>query len=335
MKTLMMYCLATALAVLPLGAGDFALKTGDRVALVGNTVIERAQRFGHVETLLNLGAGERSKGVTFRNLGWSGDSVFGDARSYFGAPKEGRDRLQRVIGEAKPTVLLVLYGTNAAMTARKGWTNDPAGAARSKGGDEVSLALFLEAYGKLLDLMVAGAGESLREVVLIAPPPLENLGAPLPDQTGNNRKLAKYRDAIRDLAQARGHRFVDLFGAMGGDRLAPGKKVETPLTTNGVHYGGAGYVVMAEALVKGLGMKLPESLSANDPSVVALRKAVMEKNRLFFHRWRPTNETYLFLFRKHEQGNNAKEIPMFDPLIQAEEKKINELRTEVFKKLKE
>ncbi len=40
------------------------------------------------------------------------------------------------------------------------------------------------------------------------------------------------------------------------------------------------------------------------------------KDQLFFHRYRPQNETYLFLFRKHEQGNNAVEIPQFDPLIQ-------------------
>ena len=51
-----------------------------------------------------------------------------------------------------------------------------------------------------------------------------------------------------------------------------------------------------------------------------LRDLVSEKNQLFFHRYRPQNETYLFLFRKHEQGNNAVEIPKFDPLIrQADE----------------
>ena len=38
----------------------------------------------------------------------------------------------------------------------------------------------------------------------------------------------------------------------------------------------------------------------------------------------------IFLFRKHEQGNNAKEIPMFDPLIAAQEKRIAEARKLVF-----
>ena len=39
--------------------------------------------------------------------------------------------------------------------------------------------------------------------------------------------------------------------------------------------------------------------------------------------------TYLFGFRKHEQGQNAKEIVEFDPLIAEQEKKIAELRVPV------
>ena len=39
------------------------------------------------------------------------------------------------------------------------------------------------------------------------------------------------------------------------------------------------------------------------------------RQELYFYRWRPQNEIYLFGFRKHEQGNNAgSEIPLFDPL---------------------
>ncbi len=57
-----------------------------------------------------------------------------------------------------------------------------------------------------------------------------------------------------------------------------------------------------------------------------LRQKINEKNRLFFHKHRPQNETYLFGFRKHEQGNNAAEIPKFQPLIEAKEKEIAKLR---------
>src|SRR5439155_6089598 len=40
-----------------------------------------------------------------------------------------------------------------------------------------------------------------------------------------------------------------------------------------------------------------------------LRQTIIDKNRLYFYRWRPQNETYLFGFRKQEQGQNAREIP--------------------------
>ena len=43
----------------------------------------------------------------------------------------------------------------------------------------------------------------------------------------------------------------------------------------------------------------------------------------------PQNITYLFGFRKHEQGNNAVEIPRFDPLVAEQEQEIARLRKPV------
>ena len=60
--------------------------------------------------------------------------------------------------------------------------------------------------------------------------------------------------------------------------------------------------------------------------VEQIRQLVKQKNELFFHRWRPQNETYLLGFRKHEQGNNAVEIPQFDPLIVKIESEIDRLK---------
>jgi putative heme-binding domain-containing protein len=60
-----------------------------------------------------------------------------------------------------------------------------------------------------------------------------------------------------------------------------------------------------------------------------LMDAIRKKNELFFYRYRPENNTYLFLFRKHEQGQNAKEIPQFDPLIEEQERQIALLRKPV------
>lgn len=304
-------------------------QSGDRILFIGNTLIERARLSGHLETALQLAAGPEVKNLSFRNLGWSGDSVLGDARSYFGTPEEGRTRLNQNLSEEKPNVVFLCYGTGAAMSVDSGWTEEKDASETSGAGLDNSLALFKSAYQDLIGRVREASGPQLREIVLVSPPPLENLGAPLPDQTENNHRLSVFRDAIRDLAEKNELRFVDLFQALGGDDFS-GKVASPPLTTNGVHYSDAGYRILAKALAKGLGYPetaLPES---DSPAVAKLRDAIIEKNRLFFYRWRPANETYLFLFRKHEQGQNAKEIPMFDPLIEKQQAEVEKAKELVF-----
>lgn len=305
------------------------LKPDDRVVFIGNTLIERARLYGHLEAALQIAAGPEVTGLTFRNLGWSADSVFSDSRSYFGTPEEGRARLAKNVEELGPTIVVLGYGTGEAMSVEQGWTNEKGAADVSAAGLEESLNLFVNAYQKKIDTIRNNSGGSIREMVLLSPPPLENLGAPLPDQSANNKNIAAFRDAIADLAKKNDARFVDLFAALGGDEFDGG--IANPaLTDNGVHYTEAGYAILAKALLKNLGYdELPVSV-ADTESKNALRAEIVEKNRLFLHRWRPANETYLFLFRKHEQGQNAREIPMFDPLIEAQETRIAEARARVF-----
>ena len=83
---------------------------------------------------------------------------------------------------------------------------------------------------------------------------------------------------------------------------------------------------LAAKLIAGLGVKVPD---VSPTAIEPLRKAIVAKDTLFFDRWRPQNETYLFGFRKHEQGQNAKEIPMFDPLIADADKKIQEMKVSI------
>jgi len=89
------------------------------------------------------------------------------------------------------------------------------------------------------------------------------------------------------------------------------------LTEDRLHPSAQGY----ESLASMMADSLVGTGNAGKPSE-ALRQRIVEKNQLFFHRYRPQNETYLFLFRKHEQGNNAVEIPQFDPLIEAADRAI-------------
>ena len=79
-------------------------------------------------------------------------------------------------------------------------------------------------------------------------------------------------------------------------------------------------VLSENQLAKGVRVDIPI-----DSNYTELLHAITMKNMMFFHRHRPQNETYLFLFRKHEQGNNAVEIPQFDPLVEDLDKKIYDL----------
>ncbi len=278
-------------------AAGFEFKDGDRLVLLGNTVIEREQRHGFFETSLALSLGEKK--VTVRNLGWSGDTVFGTARSYFGPPEEGIERLTKHLELLKPTVVILCYGSEMAFERLAG------------------LPEFLSGYRKLLDL-IREKSPGVR-IALLSPPPLENLAPPLPDQTDANKTLASLADALKKFAAMQHCHFVDLFTLMGG-MPKPGRTTK-PLTENGVHHTEAGYQMMAAKLLEGVNLEKPAAAAAE---LEGLRRLVMRKDELFFHRWRPTNETYLFGFRKHEQGQNAKEIPMFDPLIEGADAKIQE-----------
>lgn len=144
---------------------------------------------------------------------------------------------------------------------------------------------------------------------------LRELKPSLPDPTQHNKLLQQYSKAVGELARERGALFVDFFN------LHPDK---LHLTSNGIHPTQSGYQTISILLGQELGMEDRAGHEATaDPS---LRAAVIRKNELFFHRWRPANSTYLFGFRKHEQGQNAKEIPEFDPLIEAADAEVDRLK---------
>ncbi len=279
----------------------FQFKDGDRLVLLGNTVLEREHDYGSFEPRLDLALGEEK--VTVRNLAWSGDTVFGHARSYFGPPEEGLQRLSAHLEMLKPTVVLLCYGSELAFE-RLG-----------------KLPEFLSGYRSLVDLIRAKS-PGVR-IIIATPPPVETLPPPMPDLSAENKNLSSLRDALRKFAVAQNAFFVDWFELMGGVPK-PGI-IRKPLTENGVHYTREGYEKLSARLIEGLGLKLPDAPS---PALENLRRAVIAKDTLFFNRWRPHNETYLFGFRKHEQGQNAKEIPMFDPLIAHGDEQIQKLKEE-------
>jgi lysophospholipase L1-like esterase len=372
----------------------FELVDGDRVVLIGGTMIERDQTYGYLETRLTRRYPDRN--ITFRNLGWSGDTVEGVSRAGFGTGADGFKHLVDHVLALKPTVIIVGYGANESFEGKAG------------------LPKFLANLDKLLKAIEP----TKARLVFLSPTRQENLGPPLPDPTAHNADLALYRDAIKAEAEKRGSAFVDLFGTL--PDASKGSRPR-PLTNNGIHYTPYGYWWMAEvidggqfgpirvgsgsggnepinldfdridtiiwdvkrtdsgALFRLVDRILPESpapggraarpdeprelrvrglkagryiLQVDEKPVAwadadswkkgvvitkgpefdqveALRQAINAKNELYFYRWRPQNQTYLFGFRKHEQGQNAREIPLFDPLVAAKEAEIAKLRVPV------
>ena len=273
------------------------------MAWLGSTFIERAQQYGYIELALTTRWPHRN--VTFRNLGWSADDVFGESRKYYGSYRSttldvgGRERLLANFEAFDATVVFANYGANAAA-----------------GGSE-ALRAFLEGYRSLLDELEE---EGVR-FVLLSPIPRENLEAPYPDQSGYNENLRLYADAIGRLARERGHYFADLFRELPIVARDAGQ-----LTDNGVHLTARGYSYAAAALEAALGWDESDREPLSAQRSEALRQLIVEKNRLYFHSYRPQNDTYLRGFREYEQGNNAGELLEFLPLIRMQEEKIRELR---------
>jgi lysophospholipase L1-like esterase len=290
-------------------SSPFELLDGDRVAFVGNAFLEREQKYSYLETLLATRWPERN--VTFRNLAWSGDTVFGHARAAFETPVQGFERLVKVVHEQRPTVLFISYGMAESFDGDKG------------------LVPFRQGLDKLLDQL----SDLSARTVLVSPIRHENMGAPLPDPANHNRDLQKYVDVMRQVAEARGHRFVNLFESL------PARPQGKPMTENGIHPSPRGYWLAAMAIEQGLGLP-PREWSQKEGGVEITggpdaeqaekyRRLAVAKNVQFFNQWRPENETYIFGFRRNEQGQNAKEMPMFDKPIAEIEAEMAKVRAAI------
>lgn len=357
--------------------GDFELFDGDRVVFVGNTFIERAVEYGHIEAALTTRWPERN--LTFRNLGWSGDDARGRARRFFGTVEDGFKHLTDHVNGLKPTVIFVSYGAMESYEGRAGIKD------------------FESNMNRLLDALIA----TRARIVVISPIPQENMGPPLPDPIEQNRNLGLYANSLETLAAKRGFWFVDLFSFFQKEM----EKSSAPLTDNGIHLNDRGYRLAARGVLSGLGIAFPgksirldargnllalsgtrptqiqplgngllltlrdDTLSGAEPLTLSVRdlfagiytlrlngrnlgsfpsgqwgtgvklpwtpgdeqeqlllQTIRKKNKFYFYKWRPQNETYLRGFRSHEQGQNAAELEEFDYYIEREEAKIADLK---------
>ncbi len=198
------------------------LRDGDRIVLVGDTLIERDQRYGYFETFLTIS--NTDKNLTIRNLGWSGDTVAGLSRAGFDPPAAGYKQLVAQILASKPTVLILGYGMADSFDGEAGRPR------------------FVEGLNRLLD---AVAGTKAR-VVLLSPIAHAKLGSPWPDPTPHNTTLERYSHSIEEMARNRGAVFIDLFQPL-RDRYS-----RASISDNGIHLNEIGYRFLAAQIVVGL-----------------------------------------------------------------------------------
>jgi putative heme-binding domain-containing protein len=307
MKSLSSLSVAALVAPAVLHAAPFDLQTGDRVLFMGDTLLEREGSTAALETLLT----RRFADVPFtvRNLSFSADLPTGVSRASFDPAAAGMERIRTQLELVKPTVAVLGYGMAASleeMTYRSGDPNLNADPTRY--GAEFSAKKFKADLGALMDAISAASPDKKVRFVLLAPLRHEDLRTTrpgLPDPDAHNTLLAGYTQAIRELSVERGARFVDQAALVQ-------KQGDTALTDNGIHPSATGMERWAAAVAGELGW-LP---GKEQPAAAGLQKALQRKNELFFHRWRPANHTYIFGFRKREQGRNAVEIEQFDALLE-------------------
>jgi lysophospholipase L1-like esterase len=218
----------------------FELKNDDRVVFLGNSLFENDFQYGYLEMALTMQFPDRN--VTFRNLGWTGDNVFGDGRSTFTNPPTPYQHLINNIIKAEPTVVFLAYGGTEAQEGEEG------------------LPKFKEGLNKLLDHIDSlGA----RTILLSTIPVM--ISDTSVDMAKRNADLELYSSAIAKISADRGKQFIDIFKPI----QEISKKTE--IIENGVHLNETGYYNLANILTNSLGLK-----SEKEVATITISKQMAE-----------------------------------------------------------
>ena len=233
------------------------LKKGEHVVLIGNSLAERMQHHGWLESYVQ--GSMAKKEIVFRNHGFAGDKVNNRPRN------QNFPSADAYLEISKTDVILAFWGYNES------FDNSP-------DAYRADLAKWVdETNGKKYN------GKGAPRLVLLSPIAHENLGqANLPDGSANNERLAKYTEATRQVANEKGVEFVDLFTL--SQELYEGS--EKPLTINGIHLTSEGNQLLAQGIYKNLFGKAPK---VGKRKLGRIQNAVLNKNWHWYNRYRATD----------------------------------------------
>ncbi len=268
----------------PTVAEKFELKPGDHICIIGNTLAERMQHDGWLETYLYSRFPKHN--LVFRNLGFSGDELTLRLRSAnFGTPDEWLTR-------CKADVVFAFFGYNESFAGAEG------------------LPKFKQDLDQFLKHTLSQKynGKSAPRVVLFSPIAHENLkDRNLPDGKANNERLKQYAQAMAEVASVHKVTFVDLFTLTAvANTLAssPG------LTINGIHLDERGNHYVARLIDIELFGDRPNPDWDRD-HLEALRHAIVDKNHYWFNRYRTVDGYSIFGGRadlKFVDGQTNREV---------------------------
>ena len=252
--------MAIAIVLIASSAGaaePLQLRKGDQIAIIGNTMADRLQHADWLDTYLHATFPDYD--LVCRNLGYPGDELkIRNREENFGSPDEW-------LTKVRANVVLCFFGYNEAL---KG----PA-----------ALDTFKKDLAETIDSMLAQKydGQSPPRLVFFSPIAHEDLQDPnLPNGETNNKNLAIYTQAMREVCESKKVSFVDLF--------EPSKnlyaKSSKPLTMNGIHLLEDGEKAISEVILKSLFPN--EKPKANAAQLDKLQRAVADRNYHWYSRYR-------------------------------------------------
>ena len=267
-----------AVAALPslAQAQSLELKKGDHISVIGNTLADRAQHSGWLESLILKANPDLD--LTVRNLGFAADELTVRPRSADVPPTE------EWLAKEKTDVVLAYYGFNESFKGE-------AGLAQFKTDLDTFIKTTLKAQYN---------GSSTPRLIIFSPIAQENMNDPnFSDPTANNKNIALYTAAMAEVSKANGVPFVDLFAA---SQSLYGKSSAT-LTHNGLHLTEDGYKALAPLEYKGLFAK--DAPSTDDPQVAKIRAAVVDRNIEWRHIYRSVDQFNIWGDRSRIPYKNA------------------------------
>jgi len=277
-------------------AQDLELKKGDHICIIGNTLAERMQHDGWLETRIHSRFADHE--LVFRNMGYSGDEIDGykngnhRMRSMsFGSQDEwlsgnapcpqagklsprdqGKVRENRFeLTNTKADVVFAFYGYNES------WAGDDGLPAFRKNAEDFIKHTLAQKYN----------GKSSPKLVVFSPTAHEFLNNPdMPAKAAvdaSNARLKVYSKALEEVAKANGALFVDLLTPT-LEAFGKGQ----PHTINGVHLNPNGENFVASVAEQRLFPNGP-MVKRDAAALDRLRAAVQDKNFYWYNRYRVTD----------------------------------------------